>query len=171
MSQATKTTKRKRGRPSIYSVALATRICTRLAGGESLRHICGDAKMPAESTVHGWLVADEHKDFAARYALARCLQADFFADEILEIADDADNDFTAGKEGGKVVNHEHISRSRLRVDTRKFLMGKLDPKKYGDKLQHTGDGGGPIRLRPDLSKLTEKQLDALERILGRTADA
>ncbi|MCH7928914.1 MAG: hypothetical protein IIA01_00215 [Proteobacteria bacterium] len=137
MTKAAKT--RKRGRPSIYSDELAATICTRLAGGESLRRICGDDDMPGESTVHGWLVAEEHKDFETNYQLARQLQADRFADEILEISDDADNDFTAGEKGGKVVNHEHISRSRLRVDTRKWLMSKVAPKVYGDKLQHTGD--------------------------------
>ena len=53
----------------------------------------------------------------------------------------------------------------------KWAAGKLAPKRYGDKLQHTGDGGGPIQVRPDLSKLTDEELDALERILGRAAHA
>ena len=74
-------------------------------------------------------------------------------------------------EGKKIVDHDHISRSRLRVDSRKWVASKLLPKVYGDKLQHTGDGGGPIRVRPDLSKLTDEELDALERILGRVAGA
>ncbi len=54
---------------------------------------------------------------------------------------------------------------------RKWVAGKLAPKRYGDKLQHTGDGGGPIQVRPDLSKLTDEELDALEHILGRAANA
>ncbi len=45
----------------------------------------------------------------------------------------------------RLVDHEHIQRSRLRVDARKWLMSKMAPKKYGEKLQHTGDGGGPGR--------------------------
>ncbi len=76
-----------------------------------------------------------------------------------------------GSSTGAVVDHEHIQRSRLRVDARKWIAAKLLPKRYGDKLQHTGDGGGPIRVRPDLSKLTDEELNALERILGRATDA
>ena len=70
-----------------------------------------------------------------------------------------------------MANNEHIQRSRLRVDARKWIAAKLLPKRYGDKLQHTGDGGGPIRVRPDLSKLTGEELNVLERILGRVTDA
>ncbi len=62
-------------------------------------------------------------------------------------------------------------RTSSSVDTRKWAAGKMAPKRYGDKIQHTGDGGGPIRVRPDLSKLTDEELNALERILGRVTDA
>ncbi len=89
----------------------------------------------------------------------------------MDIADDVSSDFTTGKDGKVTVNHDHIQRSRLRVDARKWIAAKLLPKRYGDKLQHTGEGGGPIRVRPDLSKLTDEELNALERILGRVADA
>ncbi len=98
------------------------------------------------------------------------MQADALFDEALEIADDASGDWTKDAKGNKVLDHEHVQRSRLRVDTRKWAAGKMAPKRYGDKLQHTGDGGGPIRVRPDLSKLTDKELNALERILGRATD-
>ncbi len=99
------------------------------------------------------------------------MQADALFDEALEIADDASGDWAVDKDGKKTLDHEHVQRSRLRVDTRKWAAGKLAPKRYGDKLQHTGDGGGPIRVRPDLSKLTDEELNALERILGRATDA
>ncbi len=105
------------------------------------------------------------------HGTAREAQAEVRADEIVDIADDDTNDFTADKDGKLVANNEHIQRSRLRVDARKWIAVKLLPKRYGDKMQHTGDGGGPIRVRPDLSKLTDEELNALERILGRTTDA
>ncbi len=119
---------------------------------------------------------DDHKGFSTQYARARDIGLDVMADEILEISDDGSNDWMErldkdGEATGLQLNREHVQRSRLRVDTRKWILGKLAPKRYGDKLQHTGDGGGPIRVRPDLSKLTDEELDALERILGRTADA
>ena len=164
-------TKRKKGRPSLYTEALAAKICQRLAEGKSLRSICRDDAMPAISTVMGWLFDGDHDDFQEQYARAREAQAEVRADEIVDIADDDTNDFTADKDGKLVADHEHIQRSRLRVDARKWIAAKLLPKRYGDKLQHTGEGGGPIRVRPDLSKLTDEELNVLERILGRATDA
>ena len=167
---------RKAGRPSGYTEAIAVEICRRIAERESLRKICADPDMPDKTTVLRWLAAKENAEFRTQYAHAREMQADTLFDEALAIADDGTNDWMErldkdGQAAGWQLNGEHVQRSRLRVDTRKWAAGKLAPKKYGDKLQHTGDGGGPIRVRPDLSKLTDEDLDALERILGRTADA
>ncbi len=163
---------RKRGRPSSYTDALAVKICRRIAEGESLRKVCLDSDMPDKMTVLRWLANFEEKaEFRAQYARAREMQADALFDEALEIADDASGDWTTTEDGKKVLDHEHVQRSRLRVDTRKWAAGKLAPKRYGDKIQHTGDGGGPIRVRPDLSKLTDEELDALERILGRVTQS
>ncbi len=161
MSRATAKTKKKAGRPSLYTKALAAKICRRLAEGETLRAVCLDPAMPDKANT----------DFRDQYAHAREMQADALFDEALEIADDVSGDWFTDKDGKKVLDHEHIQRSRLRVDTRKWAAGKLAPKRYGDKVQHTGDGGGPIRVRPDLSKLTGEELNALERILGRATDA
>ncbi len=139
--------KTKKGRPSLSIEALAARICRRLAEGESLRAICADKAMPGISTVMGWLFDGNHDEFSEQYARAREAQAEIRADEIVDIADDDTNDFTADKDGKLVANGEHIQRSRLRVDARKWIAAKLLPKRYGDKVQHTGDGGGPIGLR------------------------
>ncbi len=162
---------KKKGRPSLYTEALAAEICRRLAEGETLRSVCRDQAMPDKATVLRWLADKTKVDFRDQYAHARDMQADALFDEALEIADDVSGDWSTDKDGKKVLDHEHIQRSRLRVDTRKWAAGKLAPKRYGDKMQHTGDGGGPIRVRPDLSKLTDKELNALERILGRATDA
>ncbi len=167
---AKKPTKKPRGRPSKYTPELAATICERIADGEPLRSVCRDATMPDKSTVLRWLGNDENAEFRDQYAHAREMQADGLFEEALEIADDVSSDWTEYKDGKKVFDHERVQRSRLRVDTRKWAAGKLAPKVYGDKLQHTGDGGGPIRVRPDLSKLTDEELNAIERILGRTAN-
>ncbi len=135
---------KKKGRPSLYTDKLAAKICRRLAEGESLRAICADRAMPGISTVMGWLFDGNHDDFSEQYARAREAQAEIRADEIVDIADDDTNDFTADKDGKLVANSEHIQRSRLRVDARKWIAAKLLPKRYGDKLQHTGEGGGPV---------------------------
>ncbi len=163
--------KRKPGRPTRYTEAIAVKICRHLAEGESLRKISKDTAMPAISTVMGWLFDGKHADFSEQYARARDLQADKLFDEALEIADETSDDWIRAEDGKKILDHEHVQRSRLRVDTRRWAAGKLAPTRYGDKLQHTGDGGGPIRVRPDLSKLTDEDLNVLERILGRATNA
>ena len=134
------------GRPTRYTPEIATDICVRLAEGESLRSICRDDAMPGMRTVMRWLFGGEHEEFWQQYARAREAQAEVWADEIVSIADDVSNDFTTGKDGKEIVDHEHIQRSRLRIDARKRIASKLLPKRYGDKLQHTGEDGGPVRV-------------------------
>ena len=89
--------------------------------------------MPGRRTVFKWL--EVHKAFQHQYARAREAQADALADEILDIADESDNDIVTDGEGNERTNHEAIARSRLRVDARKWLAGKLRPKVYGDKAE------------------------------------
>lgn len=87
----------------------------------------------------------EHGSFRDQYAIAREDMLEYWSDEIIEIADDGSNDYieSTGKDGSteEVLNSEHITRSRLRVDTRKWLMSKLAPKKYGDRtaVEHSGN--------------------------------
>lgn len=138
---------RKKGRPTAFSQAIADKICARLIAPESLRSICRDESMPGKTTVLRWL--DEREDFRTQYARAREQQADSIFDDILDIADDAANDWMerAGKEGDEStyeLNGEHIQRTKLRIDARKWMLGKLAPKRYGDKVALTGEGGGPV---------------------------
>ena len=158
---------RGRGRPTRYTPKVAADICTRLAEGESLRSICDDAAMPARNTVLGWLFDGKHEEFMGQYARAREAQAEARADEIVDIADDDSGDITEDKDGKEIVNHEHIQRSRLRVDARKWIAAKLLPKKYGDRLQHTGEGGGPIRTEVDLTGIPTDVLRELRKLAAR----
>lgn len=134
------------GRPSQFSVDVASEICGRLASGESLRAICRDEGFPPESTVRGWVI-DNVEGFSAQYARARELQLESWADEIVEISDDGTNDWmeraTKGGDTETVIDHEHITRSRLRVDTRKWLLSRLVTK-FSDKTAITGADGGAI---------------------------
>lgn len=131
----------KNGRPSKYSEALVTEICERLSDGESLRRICSDAHMPNNVTVIDWLA--RHEDFHKRYARARELQADAIFDECLDIADDTSKDWEQTEHGLR-FNKEAAARSRIRIDTRMKLAGKLAPKRYGDKLDLTVDDKRPV---------------------------
>lgn len=104
------------GRPTKYTDELAAEICERIMNGESLRSIVQDDHMPNRSSVHKWLA--EIKDFSDQYVKAKDNQADTLADEIMYIADNADD----------------VQKARLQVDTRKWIASKLKPKKYGEKL-------------------------------------
>lgn len=136
----------KLGRPSDYTPELAALICERLASGESLRSVCRDDAMPACSTVFLWM--QKHKAFSEQYARATSARADLFAEEIIEISDDGSNDTSTDDDGHTVVNHDVIARSRLRVDTRKWLMARMMPKKYGDRVtqEHVGDPENPVQI-------------------------
>lgn len=142
------------GRPTDYSQAMASMICERLADGESLRSICRDETMPAKSSVFLWLT--QHKAFSDQYALARQAQADALFDDILEIADDARNDWmeiNGDDDAGWRANGEHLQRSRLRVDARKWMAGKLKPKVYGDKVQLGGDADNPVHVLTEVRRV------------------
>lgn len=133
------------GRPTDYTRETADIICERIANGQSLRSICKADDMPAASTVFRWLSL--HKDFSEQYARVREAQADTLFDEMLDIADDARNDWMerSGEDNaGWQANGEHIQRSRLRLDARKWMASKLQPKKYGDKLELAGDPTAPL---------------------------
>ena len=135
--------KRPQGRPSTYTKVLAFKICKRLAEGETLRNICRDPEMPRLSTVMEWNLKDR-EGFSEQYARARTAQAEHLFDEILEIADDSSEDMmtiTTGKgREVEVENREVTNRSRLRVDTRKWYLSKVLPKKFGEKMDVTTDG-------------------------------
>lgn len=129
------------GRPSEYTQDIADEICGQIAEGYSLRTICKAESMPCVTTVFNWIRT--YPEFLKQYEKAKEEQADALAEEMLDIADDGTNDWMEKKnqEGeciGWQVNGEHVQRSRLRLDTRKWIASKLKPKKYGDKVAHVG---------------------------------
>ncbi len=135
------------GRPTDYTQEIAEEICERLAVGESVRQITLLEHMPEERTVYRWLI--KHEEFCQQYARAKEIQADRFNEELIDIADDGRNDWEEreNKRGDGTyiaLNDEAISRSKLRVETRKWLMGKHKPKKYGDSLSLKGDDKNPF---------------------------
>lgn len=114
-----------------------------MSDGQSLRKICMADDMPASSTVYLWLT--KHPEFSEKYTRASEDRAHALAEEALEIADDSSGDWIKTEDGER-LNSEHVQRSRLRVDTRKWFASKLAPKKYGEKVQqeHSGPDGAPL---------------------------
>lgn len=105
--------------------------------------------MPSKASVFRWLASENLKSFRDQYARAREAQADAMADEILQIADDGQNDTYVDEEGRPRTDTDVIARSRLRVDARRWLASKLKPKVYGDKIDTmlSGPDGGPVQHR------------------------
>lgn len=139
-------------RPSSFTEEMADRICEMLAEGQSLRAICAAEDMPSQSAVFRWLADERRATFRQQYARAREAQADALFDEMLDIADDGSNDWMERKrqDGStdEVLNSEHVQRSKLRIDARKWMASKLNPKVYGDKLDVTS-GNEPLRNLDD----------------------
>jgi len=138
-------------RPTLFSAELAETRAARLAEGESPAAICAPEPMPARPTVRAWLAArDASREDAAS---AGEQLADRFAEEIVAIADDTSLDWKPRPSGeGVTPDHEHLSRSKLRVDVRKWLMAKLAPKKYGDRAD-LGSRDNPLALTARIERL------------------
>lgn len=148
------------GRPSSFTQEVADAICEGLVDGKSLRSICADDDMPSASTVCRWLGSNDA--FREQYARAREAQADTLFDEILDIADDSSRDVKiVGEDEREVCNTEFVQRARLRVDARKWMAGKLQPKKYGDRLDlnHSGsiDTMDPETRQAEIDRLLAKR--------------
>jgi len=130
----------------VFKEITVVAILERMAGGESVLQISKDERMPSRSTIMLW-VAQDKGGFAERYQQACIARAHFWADEILDIADDSTNDYITrqNKNGDdiEVVNTENIQRSRLRVDARKWILSKMLPQ-FSDKGDNTPDETDPV---------------------------
>jgi hypothetical protein len=131
---------------STYTPELAATFCAAIAEGGSLRAVCSRAGMPSKATAFRWLA--EHADFRTMYEKATDDRADGHIEEIVDIADNCR------------LDTESIQKAKLRIYARIEATQKMKPKKYGSKVQLTGDGGGAIRVQT-AAALTDDQLAAI----------
>lgn len=127
--------KRPRGRPSLYTLALAEEVCERLSNGETLEDICRSAHMPATRTVYLW--TETHESFAADFARARTRGFDALAAEALRIANtpvEGVEYITKADGGVEERRGDMLGHRKLQIETRLKLLAKWDPKRYGEKL-------------------------------------
>ena len=115
----------------MYSQDIADAVCARLSEGETLRK-AAKAEGVTHSTVLEWV--DTKPEFADQYARARAIGYQLLADQIIEISDDGSGDVIDTEHGPK-ANPEFAARSRLRVDSRKWMLSKMLPKIYGEKTE------------------------------------
>lgn len=135
-------TKAKTGRPSDYLPEVAADICSLLADGESLRKVCERPGMPAKATVFRWLA--QHDEFRDQYAKATETRADAIFEEMFDIAHSVAEEAAA------------VGKARLRIDTRKWALARMNPKKYGEKVSQEIDhrsSDGTMATKPTTIQL------------------
>jgi hypothetical protein len=132
--------------PRALTPELKDEVCRRIADGATVREFAAQGGMPGKSTIFAELRRDP--EFADAYAKARELQLESWEDELVAIADDVSRDVMKRPDGGEAFDHEHIARSKLRVNTRQWIMSKRLPRRYGDRVAQelSGPEGGPIKM-------------------------
>jgi hypothetical protein len=148
-------TKNKGGRPLEYTKEMGDYICELVSStGHGLLKLTKlYPELPDKVTINRWRY--RIPEFRTQYAMAKIEQADVLAEECLEIADDDSYDTKLTSEGFEVCNTEFIARSRLRIDTRKWLASKLLPKQYGDKLDNDANTNAAALFYEAIKKLKD----------------
>ena len=125
-------------------------VCNEIAEGKSLRSVlANNDNMPARNTFLEWIDNDTKK--ANQYTRAMELRQDTIFEDILSIADNQEDDIIE-VDGKELPNHNIIQRDRLRVDSRKWMLGKMNAKKYGDKLETDNKHSGEIKIVREVKK-------------------
>lgn len=163
-------------------------VCEQLEKGLSLERACKVLKDARPTTVLDWI--EKYPPLAEQYTRARSIGYRLLADEIVSIADETSAEVEVQEvspDGDPVFNADGtpllktvrvplgpdvIARNRLRVDTRKWMLSKMLPKIYGDKVtqEHTGAGGGPITLAAlDLKNMSDGELAQMQALLSKAS--
>ena len=122
-----------------------------ICGGKSLRDSLCIYEV-SQTSFYKWLDLDKEKKI--QYTRAREERADKIFEDILKIADESENDIITNPDGTNRVNSEVVQRSKIRIDARKWMLGKMDSKKYGDKNTTTLEGGGkPLEVKQTIISL------------------
>lgn len=138
----------KAGRPTKLTDELMAELCARLSEGRSLRSVCEDPDMPGQTSVFRHLA--QSAPFREQYARAREASADAMFEAMLHIAGTPQLGKRIKEVDGKreVIEADMIEHRRLLVDTLKWSLARMAPKKYGDagRIQVSGPDGGPVTL-------------------------
>ena len=167
---------------------VSAQICEELKVGRSLESICKAEGMPSVATFLEWVNKDP-SGVGKDYAHAREIGYALLADEIVALSDKTHEWVTVhaldpqtgdpvyDDKGAPVLkqmlmplNSDVIAHKRVQIDTRKWMLSKMLPKVYGDKItqEHTGSNGGPIALAAvDLKNLSDEELENMSRLLAK----
>lgn len=154
---------RRVGRPSDYSPDLADKICASVASGSSLRKVCRQAWAPHHKTIFRWF--RKYPEFLRMYETATEIRSDYFAEDMIDISDDDEDDIgfkesedKDGKGAKPFIKIDNIHRARLRIQTRQWICERMKPRKYGSfqRQEITGKDGSPLGM--SLREITDDQL-------------
>jgi hypothetical protein len=129
------------GRPTNYQPRMAAKICEAIAEGRSLREICGEPGMPSRESVRRWHA--RHEDFRQQYDAARLLAADLIADDINDMLDALPDAVRAAAAAG-INENAVVSAHRTQLDGKKWLLSKIAPARYGDRIEVAGNPAAPL---------------------------
>lgn len=136
------------GRPSSYNAEVAADFLTEISTTrKSLQTICdSDNRFPDPKTIYRWMLANE--EFRQGYARAKEDQTQILEDEILDIADNTKEGVivTEKPDGVEIKRSDMLEHRKLQIESRKWLMMKLKPKKYGEKIQQEHSGAVGVQL-------------------------
>ena len=129
--------KKPNGRPTIFTEILAAKICQRIADGESIRAICSDPDMPSTTAVFRWIASGKYDGFRQLYEASMQIRLETLGDGLIELADAPIERNAAG-----AIDSAAVQMRRLQIETRRWILSKLLPRKYGDRmgLDHQGEG-------------------------------
>lgn len=123
------------GRPSEFTQEIADKICAELSIGKSLRTVCKAEDMPSLQTIFNWFRTQ--KGFVEQYALAKEQGSEAWHEELADLGDQAiEHAYKADPKAANAV----VSAVKLKADNIKWMMSKMKPKKYGDKLDLSNNG-------------------------------
>ena len=144
-----------------------TQVIDLVSNGMSLRAACacGDDWTPSEALFRQW--CDSDADLSSQYTRARDARSDLIFEQCLTIADSQEGDVYKDCDGIEQTNHDIIARAKLRIDTRKWMLGKMQPKKYGDKIEvDNTSSDGSMTPKPGID-LSKAPIELLEWIVAK----
>lgn len=122
-------------------------ILFRMMNGEAVTKICREEEQPHYSVFMNWVRNDQ--DLFDQYSRARTIQSDFFFDEMVEIAD----------------GEADIRRAQVKIEARQWHVGKISPRKYGNRIMSQIDATVTHSVKPDLSRLSSDAREELRTLL------
>jgi len=131
------------GAKSIYNPEIAKRMCEQLSDGIPLRQICRQEGFPAWQTVYEWMAKDPELHRAIAHA--REIGQDAIAEEIYRLVETPPAMILDEKGRGR-VDAGHVAWVRVQADIKLKLLAKWNPKRYGDKVEVSGDPDKPVAV-------------------------